>query len=403
MSVATTTSTLTALMKTYYDKLLLEVARPHMVLEQFADHSRDIPLHEGQTISFQRYVPLDVITATTGEGNNPDYVELEAMRFEATLGKYANAVRITEELDLTAICQPLENAVKELGHNMGQSINRLYRKCLATYLYPMRVDNSATYGVSCVADSATTTTLVDAAALTQADYFWDDGTVVITSGQNKGTSGHITAMSNSADQITFTPAHKEACAADDTFRVVNSTGITSSNVVTCAAVERAVAFLKYQNAPFYDGKYYIGIISPFVTYDFMQDSAWVNAHMYSNDTALFDGEIGKWGGVRWVEDTDPWTEPATDGTAHQSSQDVGFGCYSATGAVNHTPIFGKHAFAGIRLESVPDKLIIKKPGPQDTSNYINAYSMCSWRAYFVASVLNALWGVTLVTGASTVA
>lgn len=40
---ATTTTTLSQLMKTYYDKLLLEVARPHLVAEQFADHSRDIP------------------------------------------------------------------------------------------------------------------------------------------------------------------------------------------------------------------------------------------------------------------------------------------------------------------------------------------------------------------------
>ena len=402
MSTATTTSTLTALMKTYYDKLLLETARPKMVLEQFADHSRDIPQHEGQTISFERYVPLDVVTTTTAEGQNPDYVELEAMRFEATLEKYANSVRITEELDLTAICQPLENAVKELGYNMGQSINRLYRKALAMYLYPMRVDNSSTYAVSCTATGATTSTLTDSSNLTQADHFWCDGTVVITSGQNKGTAGHITAMTNSTDTITFSPAHKEACDTGDTFRVVNSTGITSSNVVTCAAVERAVAFLKYQNAPTFDGKYYIGIISPFVSYDFMQDSAWVNAHMYANDTALFSGEIGRWGGVRWVEDTDPWTEDATDGTAY-NSHDRGFGKYAAGGAVNHTPIFGRHAFAGVRIEGVPDKLIIKKPGPQDTSNYINAYSMVSWRVYFTAVVLNSLFGVTLVSGASTVA
>ena len=70
-SVATTTGTLTALMKTYYDKLLLEVARPKMVLDQFADKSRDIPRHEGQTVSFQRFVPLEVVTATTNEGELP--------------------------------------------------------------------------------------------------------------------------------------------------------------------------------------------------------------------------------------------------------------------------------------------------------------------------------------------
>jgi len=174
--------------------------------------------------------------------------------------------------------------------------------------------------------------------------------------------------------------------------VVNSTNISSSNVVTCAAVERAVAFLKYQNAVPYDGRYYVGVISPFVQYDFMQDSAWVNAHNYAQDGALFDGEIGRWGGVRWVEDTDPWLEAA--GT---------IGTYNANGAVHQTPIFGRHAYAGVGLEGVPDKLFIKKPGDQDTSNYINAYSMVAWRVYFVPVVLNALFGVTLISGASTIA
>lgn len=389
-SVATTTGTLTALMKTYYDKLLLEVARPKMVLDQFADKSRDIPRHEGQTVSFQRFVPLEVVTTTTNEGELPPYVELEAMRFEATLQKYANAVRITEEVELTALSPVLEAAVKELGENMGQSLNRLYRGALAKFLYPMRVDNSATYGKSCVATAGTTTTLTDATNLSEAADFWNGGTVVITSGQNKGYSAHIDDFASGV--ITFSPALKEACDAGDTFRVVTSTGITSTNVITCSAVERAVALLKYFNAPTYDGKYYIGIISPFVQYDFMQDSAWVNAHHYAQDTALFDGEVGRWGGVRWVEDTDPWLEAA--GT---------IGTYNANGAVHQTPIFGRHCYAGVGIEGVPDKLFIKKPGDQDTSNYINAYSMVAWRVYFVPVVLNALFGVTLISGASTIA
>ena len=389
-SVATTTGTLTALMKTYYDKLLLEVARPKMVLDQFADKSRDIPRHEGQTVSFQRFVPLEVVTATTNEGELPPYVELEAMRFEATLQKYANAVKITEEVELTALSPVLEAAVKELGENMGQSLNRLYRGALAKFLYPMRVDNSATYGKSCVATAGTTTTLTDATNLSEAADFWNGGTVVITSGQNKGYSAHIDDFASGV--ITFSPALKEACDAGDTFRVVTSTDITSTNVITCSAVERAVALLKYFNAPTYDGKYYIGIISPFVQYDFMQDSAWVNAHHYAQDTALFDGEVGRWGGVRWVEDTDPWLEAA--GT---------IGAYDGTGTVHQTPIFGRHSYAGVGIEGVPDKLFIKKPGDQDTSNYINAYSMVAWRVYFVPVVLNALFGVTLVSGASTIA
>jgi len=101
----TKTTNLSALMKTYYDKLLLEIARPKIVLEQFADHSRDIPRHEGQTVSFQRFVPLNVVDSPISEGANPTLTKLQAMRFEATLAKYANSVVITEEVDLMHFLQ----------------------------------------------------------------------------------------------------------------------------------------------------------------------------------------------------------------------------------------------------------------------------------------------------------
>lgn len=387
----TTTSTLSTLIKTYYDKLFLEVARPKLVAEQFADKSRDIPLHEGQTVSFQRYVPIDPVTSTIPEGSNPDAVTLQAVRFEKTLAKYANAITLTEEIQLMAIDDVLKAAVKEMGENMGQSINRLYRQEMAKFFYPMRVDNSSTYAkTGTVGATATTTSMYT--DLSEADDFWNGGTVVFTSGVNKGISVHVTDFANINGVVTFTPALVTPPSQNDTFRIVTSTGITPSNVITCAAVQRAVAFLKAQNCPPHDGKYYIGIISPFVEYDFMNDSAWVNAVEYAGSTQLFEGEIGRWGGVRWVEDTDPWTEDAGV-----------IGTYSAGGAVHHTPIFGRHAYAGVRLDGAPDKLFIKKPGPQDTSNPINAYSVVAWRVYFAAAVLNALWGVTLISGASTVA
>ena len=85
MTTATTTSTLTQMMKTYYDRALLKYAEPFMVADKLADHSRDIPKGEGKTVNFTRLVPLAVITAATDEGSNPDYVEMEAFEFEKTI------------------------------------------------------------------------------------------------------------------------------------------------------------------------------------------------------------------------------------------------------------------------------------------------------------------------------
>jgi len=139
MSTATTTSTLTQLMKTYYDRKLLDFAEPVMVADKLADHSRDIPQKEGKTVNFTRYVPLDKITSATNEGENPDYVEMEAFEFEETTAKYSNSIRLTDTLKLTAYDDVTEGAVMLCGVNMGESINYQYRLAMSLGLYPMRL------------------------------------------------------------------------------------------------------------------------------------------------------------------------------------------------------------------------------------------------------------------------
>jgi hypothetical protein len=401
MAVTTTTSTLTQLMKTYYDKALLYYAKPSMVIDALADKSRDIPQKEGKKVNFTRWVPLDIVTEETAEGENPEAVELQAFEFEKEVKKYTNSSKITELLDLTAYNDVTDGAVMLQGENMGRSINRLYRQAMAKGFYPMRVDNDSSYAVSGTVDSATTTTVVDA-TLTQADNYWNDGIIIFTSGTNKGSAHLVTDFVASSDTVTFSPALEEAPAAGDTFRIVVTTGLTTTDVITARSVERAVAWLKFQNAPKYDGKNYIGIMDPFVQYDFMGDSNWINAQQYASPENIKNGEIGKWGGVRWYEDTEPYMELITDGSAHESTQDRGFGVYNASGTIRHTPIFGAHAIAGTRLDGVKDKLIIKVSGPQDTSNATNAFSLVSWRAFFVATVLNGCFGVNLLSTATTV-
>lgn len=397
-TTATNTTTLTQLMKTYYDRKLLEFAEPVMVADKLADHSRDIPQREGKVVNFTRLVPLDKITAATAEGANPTVVEMEAFEFEKTVAKYSSSISLSETLILTAYDDVLADAVKLLGVNMGESINHQYRLAMSLGFYPMRVDNSTTYALTGEVDSATTTTVVDAASLTQADHFWTNGLIIFTDGQNAGYAAEVTGFANSGDTATF-GALKDAPAAGDHFRIVVTTELAATNVVTGAAVERAVAILKKNKAPKYDGKFYVGIMDPYVTYDFMQDSSWVNAQHYASPEAIKNGELGKWGGVRWYEDTEPFTTLITDGTTDVS--DRGLSIYSSVGTIHQTPIFGKGAIAGTRIAGVKDKLIVKVSGPQDTSNPTNAFSMVSWRVFFVATVLNGLFGVQILSGAST--
>ena len=68
-------------------------------------------------------------------------------------------------------------------------------------------------------------------------------------------------------------------------------------------IKQVVAKLRACNAPTINGDY-VAIIHPYVAYDIMSDPMWIDAHQYAQPTNLYEGEIGKIGGVRFVESTE---------------------------------------------------------------------------------------------------
>lgn len=70
--------------------------------------------------------------------------------------------------------------------------------------------------------------------------------------------------------------------------------------LTVNAIRKAVRFLKIMNAPKIDGSY-VGIIHPDCSYDLMNDPKWVSVKTYSDPQGMYEGEIGKIEGVRFVE------------------------------------------------------------------------------------------------------
>ena len=82
-----------------------------------------------------------------------------------------------------------------------------------------------------------------------------------------------------------------------------STTESQNHYLTVDAVRRAVRYLKVMNAPKING-YYAGIIHPDCSYDLMSDPKWVNVKTYSDPDGIYEGEIGKIEGVRFVETTE---------------------------------------------------------------------------------------------------
>lgn len=77
---------------------------------------------------------------------------------------------------------------------------------------------------------------------------------------------------------------------------------TANCPLTVKDVFRAVAEMKSMNAPRI-GDSYVAIIHPKMAYSLMQEAgpSWVDIHKYKNPEAIYRGEIGTIGGVRFVE------------------------------------------------------------------------------------------------------
>lgn len=79
--------------------------------------------------------------------------------------------------------------------------------------------------------------------------------------------------------------------------------ISSNNPLTMATIKDGVEILATNNAPKFEGNYYICFVHPHQSRDLRDDSAWINASNYGAPTQLFTGEIGRIDDVRFIETT----------------------------------------------------------------------------------------------------
>ncbi len=77
-------------------------------------------------------------------------------------------------------------------------------------------------------------------------------------------------------------------------------GESGNHYLTVNAIRMAVRTLKRMNAPRKDGGF-VAIIHPDCSYDLMSDPNWKYPHQYQDTSNIYEGEIGKIEGVRFVE------------------------------------------------------------------------------------------------------
>jgi N4-gp56 family major capsid protein len=139
--------------------------------------------------------------------------------------------------------------------------------------------------------------------------------------------------------------------------------LDASCKLTVDDIYKAARFLKAQNAPKIDGSY-VAIVHPDVAYDLMRDDEWIDVHKYSATSEIFEGEIGKIAGVRFVETTE--AKIFADGGA--DNRDI----YS-------TLVLGANAYGVTEITGGGLKHIVKQLGSGGTADPLDQRATAGWK------------------------
>lgn len=148
------------------------------------------------------------------------------------------------------------------------------------------------------------------------------------------------------------------------------TDLTVSDTLSVDDIKKSVRFLKNQNAEQISGSW-VAIIHPDVSYDLTNDPLWKDVKTYDPDD-LYEGEIGKIFGVRFVETT-------------EAKKFVKSGSGSTT--VYSTLVLGDNAYGVTEITGGGLEHIVKQLGSAGTADPLNQRATAGWKATKVAERL----------------
>ena len=156
--------------------------------------------------------------------------------------------------------------------------------------------------------------------------------------------------------------------------VTDRSGLDKTCVLTVDVVKKVAAMLKAANAPKIDGDY-VCILHPYVAYDIMSDPRWEEMHKYTTSENMYEGEIGRIAGVRFVETSEAAVYKGTENDCPEGL--AVFGClFLAQGAYGVTEVTG----GGLQT-------IIKQLGSAGTADPLDQRSTVGWKALQTAEIL----------------
>ena len=314
------TNDLTKGMKTYYDNELLENARSQQFFAQFGKKTA-LPKGRGKTVEWRKWDTIPAETATLQEGVTPDGKKLGQTNVTASINQYGDYAEISDVLELTYVDDVILGATEEFAAAGAETMDIVIRDAVDTDM---------------------------------------------SSGQNV-----FYAPTSGGTAVT---ARKTVMGTGDNSSQVVTQGIDSTCLITPSLVNKIVTTLKKNKTPKIDGDY-IAIIHPSVAMDLRESQGWLNAHQYAQPEEIYNGEIGKLHGVRFIESTNAKVWGGSD-----SSTNSGVAVYA-------TYFFGKDAWGVVDPEGAGMEMIVKGKGSGGTSDPLDQRSTVGYKFSTAAKVL----------------
>lgn len=117
---------LSAEMKTFYDKALIELASPSLVHDQFGQ-KRKIPKNGGKSVEFRSFSSLPKATKAITEGVTPTGNKLNVTAITCTPEQYGDYVELSDVFELTSVDNTIIEATKKLACQAGLTLDTVVR------------------------------------------------------------------------------------------------------------------------------------------------------------------------------------------------------------------------------------------------------------------------------------
>ncbi len=147
--------------------------------------------------------------------------------------------------------------------------------------------------------------------------------------------------------------------------VTSRSDLTANCRLTVDLVMTMATLLKAANAPKIDGSY-IAIIHPYAAHDIKTDNLWTDVSKYAKPENIFEGEIGKIGGVRFIENSE---------------------AKIYEGGIFGTLFFGANAYGTTEITGGGLETIIKPKGSAGTADPLDQRSSIGWKGMKTAEIL----------------